>query len=71
MYIIYLYINLRKSRDCLLHCLGVCVYVRARVRVRVSDHRFIQFALGSCYAVHIEALSIIMKVYTVRKNMQV
>ena len=41
------------------------------VRVHVSDPRGIQFALGSCYAVHIKALSIIMKVYTVRKNMQV
>ena len=26
--------------------------------VWVSDPRFIQFALGSCYAVHINALSI-------------
>ena len=26
--------------------------------VCVSDPRFIQFALGSCYAVHINALSI-------------
>ena len=41
------------------------------VRVNVSDPRGIQFALGSCYAVHIKALSIIMKVYTVTKNMQV
>ena len=31
---------------------------RACVRVSVSDRRFIQFALGSCYAVHINALSI-------------
>ena len=28
------------------------------VRVHVSDPRGIQFALGSCYAVHIKALSI-------------
>ena len=31
-------------------CACACVYV--------SDPRFIQFALGSCYAVHINALSI-------------
>ena len=41
------------------------------VRVHVSDPRGIQFALSSCYALHIKALSIIMKVYTERKNMQV
>ena len=34
----------------------VCKCVRAWVGV--SDPRFIQFALGSCYAVHINALSI-------------
>ena len=28
--------------------------------VCVSDPRFIQFALGSCYGVHINALSIII-----------
>ena len=32
--------------------------VRACVRVCVSDPRSIQFALGSCYAVNINALSI-------------
>ena len=37
----------------------------------VSDPGFIQFALGSCYAVHINALSIIMKVYIGRNNIQV
>ena len=31
-------------------CGSVCVYV--------ADPRFIQFTLGSCYAVHINALSI-------------
>ena len=36
----------------------------------VSDHRCIQFALGSCYAVRINVLSI-MKVYIEMKNMQV
>ena len=37
----------------------------------ISDLRFIQFALGSCYAVHIKALSIdIMKVYIERNNIQ-
>ena len=37
----------------------------------VSDPRFIQYALGSCYAVHISALSIELKVYIERSNMQV
>ena len=32
----------------------VCVCVHACVRVCVSDPRFVQFALGSCYAVHIQ-----------------
>ena len=41
------------------------------IRSGVSDPRCIQFAFGSCYAVHINALSIIMKVYIERKNMQV
>ena len=27
----------------------------------VADHRFIQFALGNCYAVHINPLSISLK----------
>ena len=47
----YLYINLRRSRDCLLCCLGGCVSVCVCVRacVRVLDPRFIQFTLGSCY----------------------
>ena len=38
-----MYINLRRSRDCLL-----CM----------SDPRFIQFVSGSCYDVHVNALSI-------------
>ena len=37
----------------------------------VSDPRCIQFDLGSCYPVHINVLSIIVKVYIERKNMQV
>ena len=37
-------------------CVSACV--RTCVRVCVSDPRFIQFALGSCHAVHIDALSI-------------
>ena len=36
----------------------------------ISDYRFIQFALASCYAVQIYALSL-MKVYIERSNMQV
>ena len=32
--------------------------MRARARVCVSDPRFIELALGSCYAVHINALPI-------------
>ena len=41
--------------------------------VCVSDPRVIQFALGSCYAVHINAMSIhcIMKVYIKRNYIQV
>ena len=42
---------------------GACVCVHARACV--SDPRFIQFALGSCYAVNI------MKVYIERNNIQV
>ena len=45
----YLYINLRMSHD------GT-VFVRSRSGVCYP--RFIQFALGGCYAVHINALSI-------------
>ena len=41
---------------CVCECVRACV--RACVFVCVSDPRFIQFALGSCYAVHINALSI-------------
>ena len=42
---IYIYINFRRSRDRLLHA-----YMSALC--------FIQFIFGSCYAVHINALSI-------------
>ena len=42
---IYIYINLRRSRDGLRSCVRV-------------EFGFIQFALGSFYAVHINALSI-------------
>ena len=43
------------------------------VCVCVSDPSFIQFALGSCCAVQINALSIelLIKVYIERRNMQV
>ena len=37
----------------------------------VSDPRFIQFAMGSCYAVHIKHIVNIMKVYIERNNIQV
>ena len=48
----HLYRNLRRSRD------GPPLFVRVKVCVSVSDPRFIQFALCSYYAVHINALSI-------------
>ena len=57
--ITYLYINLRRSRNFFLLCLAV----RVDGCLCVSDPRFIQFALGSCYLVHMNALSIIIKVY--------
>ena len=38
--------------------------------VTCPDPRFIQFALASCYAVHINAIVNISKVYMERKNMQ-
>ena len=47
---------------CECACACACVYV--------SDPRFIQFALGSCYAVHINAVNI-MKVYIERNYIQV
>ena len=52
--LVYNYINLRRSLDCLLLCLAVWM----GVCLCVSYIRFIRFALGSCYAVHINALSI-------------
>ena len=45
--------------------------MRACVYRCVSDPRFIQFALDSCYAVHINALSNIIKGYIEMNNMQV
>ena len=48
---------------------GSGLFVRVEVCVWVSDPRFIRFALGSCYAVHINALS--MKVYIKMNNIQV
>ena len=45
------YINLRRSRD------GT-VFVPSSLRVFVCYPRFIQFASATCYAVHINALSI-------------
>ena len=65
LYSIYIYIHLRKSRHCLLLCLAVGLYVC------MSNPRFFQFALGSCYAVHIKRIVDIMKVYIERNNMQV
>ena len=58
--IVYLYINLRRSRD------GT-VFVRF-----VCYPRFIQFALASCYAAcgHKRIVNI-MKVYIERNNIQV
>ena len=60
-------------RGCLGGWVEVCVCVC--VCVCVSDPRFIQFALSSCYAVHIDTLSIStvvnrIKVYIERSNMQ-
>ena len=50
-------INLRRSHDCLRLC--VRAFVRSCVRAGgASLIRFIQFALGSFYDVHINALSI-------------
>ena len=43
--------------------MGVCLWV--------SVPRFIQFALGSCYVVHINAYVNIMKAYIERNNIQV
>ena len=34
------------------------MYVCVRACVRASDPRFTKLALGSCYAVHVNALSI-------------
>ena len=76
---IYIYINLRRSRDRLLLwlfwwmnvCVCVCVCACVRACVRVSDPRLIQFALGSCYAVHIKRIVNVMKVYIEWNNMQV
>ena len=55
------YINLGRSRDGsqLFGCLGG--WVGGSVCGCVSDPRVIQFALGSCYTVHINALSIELK----------
>ena len=63
-----LYINLRRSRDCLLlwnwmfGWVGRCLCV--------SDSRFIQLVLGSCYAVHKRIVNII-KVYIESNSMHV
>ena len=53
---INLYINLRRTHDGTR--LFGCLLIRVEVCVWVSDPRFIQFTLGSCYAVHINVLSI-------------
>ena len=48
IFVKYLYVNLRRSRDGTVFVPScVCCYPR-----------FIQFALATCYAVHINALSI-------------
>ena len=39
-------------------CGAVCLFVRVEVCVWVSDPSFIHFALSSCYAVQVNALSI-------------
>ena len=43
---------------CLCACVRACVHACVRACVCVSDPRFTKLALGSCYAVHINALSI-------------
>ena len=49
-----------------------CLFGWVEVCVCVSDPRFIQFAMGSCYVVHINASIVnIIKVYIERSNMQV
>ena len=56
------YINLRRSRDG-TRCSDGCTCV--------SDPRSIQFALGSCYAVHIKRIvniNFIMKVYRKKEH---
>ena len=58
---IYIYINLRSLLLCLAVRVGGCLCA--------SDPRFIQLALGSCYALHINVN--IIKVHIERKNMQV
>ena len=50
--VLYLYMNLRRSRD------GLRLFVKVEICVWISDPRFIQLALGICYTVHINALSI-------------
>ena len=53
---IYIYINLRRSRD---GAIGrAVVWSSGGARVEFGCPRSIQFAVGSFYAVHIKALSI-------------
>ena len=54
MFQLDLYINLRRSRD----GSRLFVWVEVCMCVCVSDPRFIQFALSSCYAVHINSIEL-------------
>ena len=55
-----LYIHLRRSRDCLLLWLFGCVRACVCVGLRVS-YALHLLILDSCYALHINALSIELK----------
>ena len=39
-----------------VHVSFICMYIDRGKVVHVTDPRFIQFALGSCYAAHINTL---------------
>ena len=57
------FINLIRSRDCICFYVCMCVYVSSSLHLLL---------FGSCFAVDINALSIIiLKVYIERNNMQV
>ena len=64
--------TIEKSWQCV--CVCVHVLVRACVRVRVRAYQILasfSSLFGSCYAVHINALSIIMKDFIKKKNIQI